>query len=260
MTELIGGAAVDAAADAFYKAQTRRTGYVPGGYVRRGASGAVLRFTSIPVPELNTVSVDREWDPDEVDAFARELAATGVPWSIEVRGEADKQLAELGARYGRTTVGTRPLMRWDAGPLPAPPAAIPPGATVRAVSGTEAGVFAAAYAAGFDMPRKIADMTSPPALFDAPGIAGFVLDLHGEVVATGLNVMVGDHVGMFSGTVPPQHRRNGYYRVLVTARLAHAFASGARHAVSQTSPMSRPLYESLGFGLAETWTYLTPAA
>jgi predicted acetyltransferase len=80
------------------------------------------------------------------------------------------------------------------------------------------------------------------------------------VVATGFNIAAGDHVGMFNGSVPPQHRGNGFYRALVTARLRHAVASGARYAFAQNTPMSRPLYESLGFRLAETWTYLTSEA
>jgi hypothetical protein len=109
------------------------------------------------------------------------------------------------------------------------------------------------------MPIEVAAVIAAPALLDAPGVTAFVLELHGEAVATGLNVIVGDYIGLFSGSVPPKHRLNGYYRALVTARLTHAIASGARHAVVQNAPGSRPLDESLGFRLAENWTYLTPA-
>jgi ribosomal protein S18 acetylase RimI-like enzyme len=257
MTEQAGSAAADAAANAVYGGLTRLTYYLPGAYARQGAAGTWLHFTTIPIPYLNTVGVDRDWDPGEVDAFAKELSATGIPWSIQVRGEADPRLAELGARYGRTTVFTLPLLRWDAA-SPAP-AALPAGAAVREVSGAEAGLFAAAFAAGYEIPREMADLVSRPALLDASSVSGFVVDLRGEAVATGLNLMVGDYVGLYMGSVSPQHRRKGYYRALVTARLAHAVASGARYAVVQNTPASRPLYESLGFRFAETWTYLSPA-
>lgn len=37
-----------------------------------------------------------------------------------------------------------------------------------------------------------------------------------EPVTTGFNIMVGEHTGLFNGSVPPQYR-NGYYRALVAA-------------------------------------------
>jgi predicted acetyltransferase len=86
-----------------------------------------------------------------------------------------------------------------------------------------------------------------------------VLELRGEAVATGINVLAVRYAGMFGGSVLPGHRGNGYYRALVTARLADAVARGARHAVAMNSPMSRPLFESLGFRLAETRIVLSPA-
>lgn len=71
--------------------------------------------------------------------------------------------------------------------------------------------------------------------------------------------MIDDHVGLFDGSVLPAHRGHGYYRALVAARMAHAVAHGARYAFALNTPMSQPLYEALGFRVAETWTYLRPA-
>lgn len=99
MTHLIGSAAADAAASALYRSFTQLEKYLPGAYSRHGVGGTQLRFTTIPIAEFNTVSVDREWDPSEVEAFAQELSATGVPWSIQTRGEPDSRLVQLGARY-----------------------------------------------------------------------------------------------------------------------------------------------------------------
>ncbi|MGH3297501.1 MAG: GNAT family N-acetyltransferase [Trebonia sp.] len=206
---------------------------------------------------LNVVWAGREPDLGEVDTFAEELSATGVPWSIQPRGDADPALLDLAARYGRTSSSTLPLLVWEVGSLPSLPTSVSHRATVREVPGAEHEVYAAALASGFDMPKEVADVFARPALLDAPDMTAFVLDLNGEAVATGFNILVGDQVGMYNGSVVPQHRRNGYYRALVTARLRHAVASGARYAFTQNSPMSRPLYESLGFRLAETWTSLT---
>jgi GNAT superfamily N-acetyltransferase len=260
MNEMVSSAAANAAVDAYHAAVARLTEFMPGAYARQGAGGTWLILTTIPDPELNVVSVGRERDLREVEAFAEEMSATGMPWCVQVRGEADPELKRLAARYGKTAVSTHPLLLWDAGSLPALPAAKPDGTTVRKVPGAESGMFAAALAAGFGLPEAIASLLALPAVLDAPGVTAFMLDLHGEVVATGLNVMVGDYVGMYSGSVPPRYRGNGYYRALVTARLADAVARGARYAVSRNSPMSRPLFEAVGFRLAETWTYLTPAS
>jgi hypothetical protein len=199
-----------------------------------------------------------------VEDFARELSEYGLPWTIRVRGEVDRQLVKLAARYGMTATNALPLNLWHAESSIASPhrvtaPEVPGDARVREVSAADAGTLAAALAAGFEVPREVADLICPPALLDTPGVTGFVLDLHGEAVATGINIVVGDHVVMFAGSVPPPHRLNGFYRTLVTARLAHAVAHGARHAVVQNVPASRPLYESLGFRLAETWTYLGSA-
>ncbi|MFH8224353.1 GNAT family N-acetyltransferase [Streptomyces sp. NPDC018057] len=150
-----------------------------------------------------------------------------------------------------------PLLVWDADLLPSLPTSIPHGAAVREVPGDEYEVFSSALASGFGMPKDVADIFARPALLDAPDMTAFVVEFDGEAVATGFNIVAGDQVGLYNGSVPPRHRRNGYYRALVAARLRHAVASGARYAFTQNSPMSRPLHESLGFRLAETWTYLT---
>jgi ribosomal protein S18 acetylase RimI-like enzyme len=264
MTELVDSAAADAAVSALQEAITLVARCRPGGYVRQGAAGTRLHFTTLPVPELNAVCVQHRRDLGQVDAFAMELSEHGLPWTIQVRGEVDLELLRLAARHGRTETSTMPLNLWHvespvAGPRRVLAREVPGDAKVREVSEADSAMFAAALAAGFEMPTEVANGLCPPALLAAPGVTGFVLDLHGEAVATGLNVMVDDHVGMFCGSVPPQHRRNGYYRALVTARLAHAVAHGARHAFTQNTPMSRPLYESLGFQVAETWTYLGAA-
>lgn len=256
MTEWTDRAAGDEAVSAFHDAFERLTARIPGAFTRCGVLGTRLVYTTFPVATLNTVCVGPEWDPDEVEEFAGKLARAGAPWSIQVRGDVDPVLRQVAGRYGLTGELSLPLLAWDAGPLTG---ALSPGATVRKVSGAESAVFATALAAGFGMSEEVANRLALPTLLEAPGMSGYVLDLHGEAVATGCNILVGDHVGMFNGSVVPRHRGRGHYRALVTARLLDAVVSGARHAFVRTTPESRRLYESLGFRLAETWTHLTPA-
>ncbi|MFC0439958.1 GNAT family N-acetyltransferase [Kutzneria buriramensis] len=251
---------VDATVDALYATFDRLTSLSPGMFSRVGDTGTRLVFTGLPMDTLNVVAVGRDSRLSEVDAFAVEMAALGAPWSIVTRTEPDADLLDLAARHGRTSSSTLPLLVWDAELLPTLPADVPPGATVRRIAGGDGAVYAEAMAQGFGMPRGIADAFATPEILDAPGSAAFVLEVAGEAVATGYNMLVGDQVGMYNGSVPPAHRGRGYYRALVAARLRHAVAASARHAFTQNTPMSRPLYESFGFQLAEEWTYLTAAS
>jgi GNAT superfamily N-acetyltransferase len=254
-------AATDAAVNAYRDSIFRLIELSPGMCGRQGDAGTRLAFTGLPVSDLNAIWPSQEPDLDEVEVFAKELSASGVPWSIQVRGEADPALLDLAVRYGRTSSETHPFLVCDddvLSSLVALPARVPSGATVRELSGEDHEAFASASARGFGLPKEMADVLASPALLDAPDMTAFVVEVDGEAVASGFNFIAGDQLGMFSGSVAPEHRRKGYYRALVLARLRHAVASGARHAFTVNTPMSRPLYESLGFRLAEMWTYLGP--
>ena len=259
MTGLVSAADADALVNAYYETKSRMTEYIPGAFAWEGAKGTRLVVTTLPDPESNIVTVGHGRDLREVEAFAGELSATSLPWSFQVRGDIDPELKGLAVRYGKTSTNTYPLLLWDAASTPAPPAALPDGAAVREVSGDDSEAFTAALAAGFQAPHDIARLIGLPAFLDDPGVTGFGLDLNGETVATGINVLAGHYAGMYSGSVPPKHRGNGYYRALVSARLADAVARGARYAFSTNTAMSRPLFESLGFRLAATLTHLKPA-
>lgn len=257
MTQSNDVAVTQTAIDAFYGAISTYGDVLAGAYRRQGSSGTRLVFTGVPVSTLNVVYVEPERILAEVDEFAGELSAKGVPWSIQVRGEVDPELRNLAAGYGMTSAEASPLLLWDAELLTTLSTGLPLGAQVRRVPGAEWEVLAAAMAAGFGAPRAVVDQLIQPALLDAPGVTGYVLEVNGESVATGHNIRIGDHVLMLGGSVPAQHRGNGYYRALVAARLREAVADGAHYAISENSPMSRPLFESLGARQFETLIHLT---
>lgn len=243
------------AENALYAALFRLAELSPGMCAKTGAAGTRLLYSGLPIPMLNVVGPASEPDLGEVEAYASELSSKGLPWSIQLRDQPGPAMLELGARYGRTSRDTVPLLCRELGSLPPSPA--PPHGTVRELPGSEHEVFAATLASGYPMPPEVAEVFARPALLDAPDMSAFVLEVEGEAVANGFNVLVGEWVGLFNGSVPPPHRRHGYYRALVAARLRHAAAAGARYAFSQNTPMSAPLYESLGFRSVAPLTYLT---
>jgi len=246
---------VDVTVTAFYDTLRRFVELCPGMLTREGAAGTRLLYTGLPVSTLNTVAVGIDPDPAEVDAFAKEMSAMGVPWSMQTRGEPEAGVRDVAARHGRTNASTLPLLAAD---ISQPPLSeVPAGATVREITAQDGAVYAAVLAEGFEMPPEMADVFAEPALLDAPDCTAFVLEVNGEAVAAGFNVVTGEHVALYNGTVPARHRRHGYYRALVAARLRHAVAAGARYGITQNSTMSRPLYEATGFHLIEDWTYLS---
>jgi GNAT superfamily N-acetyltransferase len=257
VSESSRSAVADAAVEALFAITDWQMKVSAKGYRRTSTDGTRLEFNGRPTPVLNRVIVGPDPDLDAVDDFARELSATGVPWSFQVRGDAGPRLLNLAARYGRTSSSKLPMLVWDADQVASLPASVPAGTTMRELSASEHEVYSATLAEGFGLPRAVTDMYALDRFLETPYMSAFVLDRNGEAVACGLNTLSGDQVGLYGGAVPPRHRRNGYYRALVAARLRHAVAAGARHAFTQPSPMSAPVFESLGFRPAETWTVLT---
>lgn len=246
----------DQVVEGFFEVFERLVGVIPGAYMRQGASGTLLLVSAIPIPTLNGLSFEAEPDFVEAAELAGELAGGQLPWSVQVRGEPSAEVAAFAARYGLANTIRLPLLALEEDiTLPAPQ--LPEGAVVRTLSGSDRRGYAGALVQGFGMPAEVAAVMAAPAMLDGPGMAGYVVERDGATVATGFNVLMGDRVGLFNGSVPPQHRGNGYYRALVLTRLHDARQAGVKLAFTQNSPMSRPIYESLGFRHVETWTYLT---
>lgn len=232
--------------------------YVPGSNHKVSPSGVHLFQSTVPLAMLNGVqALGLRPDPAEVAAFAEEAAGFGLPWSIVTRGEPGREIVDIARRHGLTASSTTPLLARDLADIDDVLVDVPAEATVRRIDSAHGEVFAEALAVGFDMPRSIADVFALPGMLADPAVEAFVLDVDGVAVATGENVVDGADVGMYNGTARPEYRRKGYFRALVSARLRDAVARGARFAFTQNSPMSRPLYESLGFRVVEDWTYLT---
>jgi GNAT superfamily N-acetyltransferase len=256
MAQPINAAAVDAAADAYLASISRIIDISPGMYIRRGADGTSVMFTGLPGEIINQVCVAPEPDMGVVEAFAEELSAKDVPWSFLVRNTPNPALLKLAARYSKTPSVSHPLLVWDADLLNSLPEPVAPDATVRELSAGDHELYGDFLVNNFGLPREVANFQARPEVLGAPGITAFVVEVAGEAVGIGFNTISGDYVALSSGAILPVHRRRGYYRALVTARLRHATSAGVRYAITRTTPMSRPLYESLGFRYAETWTYL----
>jgi GNAT superfamily N-acetyltransferase len=71
----------------------------------------------------------------------------------------------------------------------------------------------------------------------------------------------GDHIGVWEMMTPPEHRRRGAARSVLSVALAESWQSLTRGAFLWASPAGRPLYESFGFfALDEPTIWVTPGS
>jgi ribosomal protein S18 acetylase RimI-like enzyme len=64
---------------------------------------------------------------------------------------------------------------------------------------------------------------------------------------------------VFNIAVTPQARSRGLGRAMTARVMADGFAAGADTAYLHPSEAARPLYESMGFRVVQTWTTFTAA-
>ncbi|MFF0050757.1 GNAT family N-acetyltransferase [Streptomyces sp. NPDC005498] len=178
------------------------------------------------------------------------------PWCVQVRSRPDERVRTTARRHGLTLESWEPFL--IRGLRTAPPAA--PGGgrmTVRAVTGAEHELYVRALAAGFTAPEDLFRVLVTPAVMDAPGITAFVGEVEDRPVATALGVVTDGHVGVFHVSTAPEHRRQGYGARITEEVVTRGREAGATTAYLRSSDMALSMYKSLGFGVAEHWTYLT---
>ncbi|MFD8035585.1 GNAT family N-acetyltransferase [Streptomyces sp. NPDC059717] len=250
---------IDMAAQAWMKALFLFAEAQPGGHVRRGASGTSELVTTAPMPFLNgVISTAREADAEEITAFAASPHLRSVPWSVQVRGEeVDERIVATASGHGLRTRMEMPFMLkgLGEGDLRGFP---DDGVNVRRVMSDESALYRTTMAAGYEGPEEIFSIFVTRSLMEHVSMRAYVTEAEGVPVATSFGVQVDDLVGVFNIAVPPRHRRRGYGTAATAAVLSDAYENGARTAFLHASPMGVPLYQAMGFRLAESWTVFVP--
>lgn len=251
--------AVDTAAQAWMTALDRFAASQPGGFHRSGPGGTTELVTTAPMPLLNGVfSTVRKADAEEVAAFASSPRLASVAWSVQVRGEeVDDRIVRTAEGHGLLQRMTLPFMLKELtgddlrgsgsdGPV------------VRRIPAGEGDLYRTTMAAGYEGPAELFSVFSAPSLIGHPSMRAYLCEVEGVPVATSFGVLVDDLVGVFNIAVPPAHRRRGYGWAATAAVLSDAHAAGARTAFLHASPLGVPLYQAMGFDLAEHWTIFAP--
>jgi GNAT superfamily N-acetyltransferase len=248
----MGDALDQAVASWFTMMRVLATALPTGVLMRQGA--AVAMITGLRVPALNVVMTETvEPDVTAMSELAAKVRTVDLPWSIQVRGGVGTDMRELAMANGLSGRRTVPLMVCEAGEAHLRGREIPGAAVVR-VGAADRPKHGRALDLGFETGGDVLAPLTEDAVLDAPGWVAYAAEIDGEQVATALGVRCEAAVGLFNVSVLPHMRGRGLGRIIIERVLADAFGAGATLAFLHSFPMAEPLYHSMGFRVAETWT------
>lgn len=220
-------------------------------WVRREA-GTLAGVSGIPLAPFNGVwAEDTRVAPADVERLLEEVAASGYPYSMQMRPGVDPEIASVATVRGMNREDAIPLMVLQE-PAETLEAQEVLGLELRVLPSTEAAAHIDIVAEVFGIPREIFARFATP-IVQRPDVTCYVGVVDGQPVTTGLGVLAADLVGIFSIATLGAHRGRGYGAAVTTRVAADGFARGARAAWLQASPMGFPVYERLGFTTPERW-------
>ena len=142
----------DAVAEASAAAWEQLVASVPGAWTRR-AGGAVAAVTGAPLSSWNGVwGIAAAVEPGAVATLLDEVAASGVPFSLQLRPGWPEELADVARARGLVQVEGEPIMVLD-DPTLLDAAAPPEALSIRQVGPDDALVHAEVAEAGFEIGR-----------------------------------------------------------------------------------------------------------
>lgn len=226
------------------------------GFHRTGRHGTTEVITGVPLPHLNgLVSARHEVDADEMAGFADSARLRAVDWSIHVRGEAGARIAALAGDHGLDRRWTLPFLVKDLGADDARRPADAP--ATRRIGGDEGDLYRRSLMESFAAPPKFYDIAGSREIIDYRDSRVHVVEVDGTTVASGYGILVDDMVAVYNIAVPPQWRGRGYGRAAAAAVLRDAYSAGARGAFLHADDVGLPLFQAMGFRVAENWTLFT---
>ena len=219
----------------------------------------VLLSSGVPVALFNPAFVTgAPSDPVAVvERCADHYEPLGVPFALYFRDEVAPGLAEACLARGLVEHWRPPLMVLDPIPPPTGPAAAD--LWIFQVDSTNVGDYATTLAAGFGMPRELAERMLGRSLLKVEGFTGFLGYMGGEPVATsGLFVSEGV-AGVYNVATVPGHRGQGIGAALTWAAAWAGRDRGATFSILQASEAGEPVYRRMGYQTPTRYRQFVPA-
>lgn len=217
-----------------------------------------VALSGAPHLDLNQAAIFGVGDRRDADVIATAVQTADLPCLVAVSSTVRDDVVPRLRAAGFEPTGQREALFF----ADEPPVIVRTDFEVRRVLSAEDRAHAHQVLVGthdYD-PSLIAAMWGP-ALLDRPDVGGWVAWDGDEPVSCAYLTRIGRSLGVFSMMTPPRHRRRGAGRAVLANALAEAWTWGgidADHVVFWASPAGRPMYEAIGFAVADevdAWTY-----
>ena len=207
--------------------------------------------------DLNQVALYAGANPGAVREVVGQAVASEAPILLGVSGGVAIAVDEILEAAGFLRSQSEEALFWA-------PTASPPTDTRfearRATSPVDLAGIARIFGAVHDYEPELVESMYGQAVQDDPAIEAWLALDGDDPVSCAFVTHVERTLGLFDVMTPPRHRRRGAARALIDAALGSAAATqpgGIEGIVFWASPAGRPLYESLGFDIADlvsVWT------
>jgi hypothetical protein len=219
----------------------------PGGrsrYVRGGPHWWAV-VTGEQHPDLNLCGLTSEATAGDARDMTETIAGLGVSSAAAVSSALGDDVAAVLAAMGYVRAPKPETLMWCDAPPPPSPAAF---RIAPAVTPEEVAVATAVAAEGHGI-EELGQVIERHPRPDGPVSAWLAWD--GDEAVSVVWLTIDREIGVFAMMTPVRHRRRGAGRAVLTAALAATWGEGTTGALLWSSPLGRPLYESVGFRVVE---------
>lgn len=176
------------------------------------------------------------------------LAALPVPAALIFAAiPGDRAISHV-ASCGFAMTHAMPAMAVDINALPTQE--LPPGYTFDEVDASADNAWSGAFAAGYEIPRRVGKVFGPAAAAAANSpnpVRYFAVSKEGATVATSVLYLEGGLAGIYCVSTIPSERRKGLGAYATAEPLRRARELGFRTGILQSSEMGEGVYKALGF-------------
>ena len=219
----------------------------------------VLLSSGLPVPLFNPAFVTRPpIDPGAlVTRVVDHYTALGAPFVLYFRDEVASGLGDVCAAAGLVEHWRPPLMVLD--PIPATIAGLPPDLDVNRVTTDTLADYSTVLAAGFGMPRDLADVVASPPLLGIDPLTMLIGTVRGEPSGAAAVFVSAGVAGIYNIATVPQGRGRGIGAAMTWAAVRAGRDAGTTRAILQSSEQGAPVYARMGFAAPTRYRQFQPA-
>jgi GNAT superfamily N-acetyltransferase len=202
-------------------------------------------------PDLNLGVLTAAADPSDAAAVVSYFGERGVPAAVSVASALAGDVTGVLAESGYERAPQPEALMWSS---TAPATGVSPFRVEPVGSASDVAAAIAVASEGHGIEGL--DQVIEQAPFSGRNVNAW-LAWEGDQPLSVVWLTVARQIGVWAMMTPPQHRRRGAGRAVLSAALARTWSDDIDGSFLWSSPMGRPLYESLGYMvLDECWIWV----